>query len=143
MIKLPSDSLPSFNIVDNMLVVHLRNEKITFVYDIKGTQIQMLVSPFPLTHNQSQEISLIYKGQFLNKRVIAPNGSISKWRINLSVIYFYLKNQQQIFEFFNRRKKAKMTFLKWLRQELFNFKHLSLSKFWKLIFAKFVSNIYE
>jgi hypothetical protein len=24
-IKLPSDSLPSFNIVDNMLVVHLKN----------------------------------------------------------------------------------------------------------------------
>lgn len=49
-IKLPSDSLPSFNVVDNMLVVHLKNEKITFIYDVNNTSFQTLVSPYPLAH---------------------------------------------------------------------------------------------
>lgn len=58
MIKLPSDSIPHFNIIDNMLIVHLKNEKITFIYDVKGYQIQMLVSPFPLTHKNFPELNM-------------------------------------------------------------------------------------
>lgn len=49
-IKLPSDCLPIFNIVDNMLAVHLKNERITFLYDIGPTSFQTLVSPYPLQH---------------------------------------------------------------------------------------------
>lgn len=49
-IKLPSDSPPSFNIFDNMLTVHLQNEKITFIYDINPSSFQALVSPYTVTH---------------------------------------------------------------------------------------------
>jgi hypothetical protein len=52
-IKLPSDSVPIFNIIDNMLAVHLKNEKITFLYDIGPLSFQTLVSPYPLTHEDS------------------------------------------------------------------------------------------
>lgn len=47
-IKLPSDCLPSFVVVDNMLIIHMKNEKITFIYDINNLNVQMLVSPFPV-----------------------------------------------------------------------------------------------
>lgn len=49
-IKLPSDSPPSFNIFDNMLTVHLQNEKITFIYDINPSSFQALVSPYTIIH---------------------------------------------------------------------------------------------
>ena len=71
MIKLPSDSIPHFNVVDNMLVVHLRNERITFIYDVKGLTPQMLVSPFPLIHDKNKQLN-IYKGSFVGRRVILP-----------------------------------------------------------------------
>lgn len=62
-IKLPSDSLPLFNIADNMLAVHLKNERITFIYDIGPTSFQTLVSPYPLVHeDRGINPSAIYSG---------------------------------------------------------------------------------
>jgi len=60
-VKLPSDAVTSFNVVDNMLVVHLKNEKITFIYDISNDGFQTLVSPYPLPHTQEQNTAKIYK----------------------------------------------------------------------------------
>ena len=90
-IKLPSDSIPLFNVVDNMLVINLSNEKITFIYDVNVSGVQMLVSPFPIEHSTRKKINP-YAGIFLGKRHISPEGIISKWVINLETIYFYLKN---------------------------------------------------
>ena len=92
-IKLPSDSVPIFNIVDNMLAVHLKNEKITFLYDIGPTSFQTLVSPYPLNHEDEKiTADLVYQGEFLGRRVLMPGGRICKWRINLAVIFHFLKN---------------------------------------------------
>jgi hypothetical protein len=92
-IKLPSDSLPLFNIVDNMLAVHLKNEKITFIYDIGASTFQTLVSPYPVPHDdKSITPSTIYNSEFLGRRVLLPSGQICKWKINLRVIYHFLKN---------------------------------------------------
>jgi hypothetical protein len=44
-----------------------------------------------------------------------PNGNMSKWVINISAIFNYLKNELQIFDFLIRREKAKSDLLKWLR----------------------------
>ncbi len=45
-----------------------------------------------------------------------------------------------VFEFLSRRQSAKMSLLKWMRANLFNFKHLNLSKMWKLLFIGFNNN---
>jgi len=58
------------------------------------------------------------------------------------VIHSYLKNELQIFDFYYRRRKAKMQMLQWLREDLFKIKQLNLSKFWKLLFAKYQTNQY-
>ena len=80
-IKLPSDSVPFFNVVDNMLVINLRNEKITFIYDVNANGAQMLVSPFPIEHS-TRKINP-YVGSFSGKRHILNEGIISKWVVNL------------------------------------------------------------
>lgn len=113
MIKLPSDCLPAFNVVDNMLVIHINNEKITFIYDINNSNAQMLVSPFPVEH-ASRNINP-YVGVFRGSRHIMPDGNISKWVMHLPVIFHYLKNELQIFDFLIRRERAKSDLLKWLR----------------------------
>lgn len=73
-----------------MLVIHMNNEKITFIYDINNSNAQMLVSPFPVEH-VSRKINP-YAGVFRGTRHIMPDGTISKWIINIQVIFYYLKN---------------------------------------------------
>lgn len=97
MIKLPSESPPSFNVYDNMLVVHLKNEKITFIYEINPSNFQPLVSPYPLAHENKELNDFIYTNEFISKRSLLPSGHISKWRIYLPAIYKYLKADMQIF----------------------------------------------
>lgn len=102
----------------------------------------MLVSPFPIEHESRKEINP-YRGNFRGKRHVLPDGTISKWKVNLSCIYFYLKNESQVFDFLHKRKKAKMELLVWLRKHLLSFKQLNLSRFWKLILLKTASNQYS
>lgn len=73
-----------------MLVIHINNEKITFIYDICNGNAQMLVSPFPVEHS-TRSINP-YAGIFRGSRHIMPNGYISKWVINIGAIFHYLKN---------------------------------------------------
>jgi hypothetical protein len=142
-IKLPSDSPPSFNVYDNMLVVHLKNEKITFIYEINPTNFQALVSPYPLTHESKELSCQVYGSEFISKRALLPNGHISKWRISLPVIYRFLKADMQIFEFFNRRANSKIEAIKWMRENLFRFRQIDLSKMWKSIFGKIESRAFD
>ena len=108
-IKLPSDSMPIFNIIDNMLAVHLKNEKITFLYDVGPNSFQTLVSPYPMAHEDKSITSeQIYQGEFVGRRVLLPEGRICRWKINLSVIFHFLKNEMLVFEFFNNRSNSKM-----------------------------------
>ena len=137
-IKLPSDSVPIFHVVDNMLVIHLKNEKITFIYDVSNGGAQMLVSPFPLDHTTRSGGSF-YEGSFQGRRHIMPSGVMSKWIVNIPVIYFYLKNETQIFEFLIRRREAKAELLRWLRENLLRIKQVNLSRFWKSIFYKYLA----
>jgi hypothetical protein len=60
-IKLPSDSPPIVSIYDNMLVVHLKVERITFIYEINSNNFQPLVSPYPLSHENKELISQLYE----------------------------------------------------------------------------------
>lgn len=60
MVKLPSDFIPDFCVIDNMLVVHLKVEGITFVYDLNGVNLQALVSPYPLRHKDDSPIKKVY-----------------------------------------------------------------------------------
>ena len=83
--------MPIFHVVDNMLVIHLRNEKITFIYDVINGNAQMLVSPFPLDH-ETRSGANFYEGSFKGRRQIMPNGVLSKWMVNIPVIHHYLKN---------------------------------------------------
>ncbi|CAM6005794.1 unnamed protein product [Sphagnum balticum] len=83
-IKLPSDSLPKFNVVDNMLVIHLKNEKITFLYDVNADDAQTLVSPFPLLHSGEQDVGKLYSAEFLGRRVYPPK----------EVLKLLMKNQR-------------------------------------------------
>jgi len=69
--------------------------------------------------------------------VIHPNGSISKWKVQVDVIFNYLKNELQIFDFFLKRKEGKMEMLQWLRKDLFKIKEINISKFWKILFVKY------
>lgn len=67
-----------------MLAVHLKNEMITFLYDIGTTTFQTLVSPYPLTHsNEKIGSDKIYEGYFMSRRVLLPDGFIFKWKVNL------------------------------------------------------------
>lgn len=75
-----------------MVVVHLKVEGITFIYDLNGNVLQPLVSPYPLRHRDEKEALNIYDSAFVGERVIHPNGIISKWLIQHSVIFSYLKN---------------------------------------------------
>ncbi len=59
-VKLPSDSIPEFCVIDNMLVVHLKVEGITFIYDLNNQSLQALVSPFPLRHKDDSPIKKVY-----------------------------------------------------------------------------------
>jgi len=68
----------------------MKNEKITFIYDINNSAAQMLVSPFPVEH-KTRAINP-YAGVFIGSRHIMPDGNISKWEVNTSVIFHYLKN---------------------------------------------------
>lgn len=43
-----------------MLVVHLKIEGITFVYDLNGQNLQTLVSPFTLKHKDQSPIKKVY-----------------------------------------------------------------------------------
>lgn len=84
-----------------------------------------------------------YQGVFVGKRHIMPDGYISKWTVNVNVIFNYLKNEQQIFDFLIKRQKAKMDLIKWLRENLLKIKHINLSKFWKIIFIKSQSTYFK
>lgn len=42
----------------------------------------------------------------------------------------------QVFEFLNRRTSSKIETIKWMRENLFRFKQIDLSKMWKAIFGK-------
>jgi len=68
-----------------------------------------------------------------------PNGDVSKWVVNIPVIFHYLKNELLIFDFLMKRDKAKADLIKWLRENLLKIKQINLSKFWKLIFIKMQS----
>lgn len=63
--KLPSDSIPDFVVVDNMFVVHLKVEGITFIYDLNGHNLQPLVSPYPLRHKDQCEVKKVYEYGFV------------------------------------------------------------------------------
>jgi hypothetical protein len=89
---LPSDSIPDFNILDDMLVVHLKNEGITFIYDLNGNILQPLVSPYPLRHRDEKHLTNIYESAFIGERTIHPSGIFSKWIIQHNIIFSYLKN---------------------------------------------------
>lgn len=73
-----------------MLVINLKNEKITFIYDINIGVAQMLVSPFPVEH--TLKTINPYLGVFVGRRHIMPDGHISKWSVNVTAIFNYLKN---------------------------------------------------
>ena len=60
-IKIPSDNPPSLSIYDNMLAVHLKAERITFIYEINYNNFQPLVSPYPLAHENKELISQLYE----------------------------------------------------------------------------------
>lgn len=98
----------------------------------------MLVSPFPVEHS-SRPINP-YVGIFRGTRHIMPDGTTSKWIIHIPSIFYYLKNDLQIFDFLLRRQKGKADLLKWLREKIMFLKHINLSKFWKLIFIKHQSS---
>lgn len=89
---MPSDSIPDFVVVDNMFVVHLKVEGITFIYDLNGNTLQPLVSPYPLRHKDNCEIKKVYEYAFIGERAIHSKGVISKCEIQLNVIFNYLKN---------------------------------------------------
>ena len=61
----------------------------------------MLVSPFPVEHI-SRKINP-YIGIFRGSRHIMPDGNISKWVMYIPAIFYYLKNELQIFDFLIRR----------------------------------------
>lgn len=50
----------------------------------------MLVSPFPVEHTQKNINP--YEGVFIGNRHFMPNGEISKWAVNIPVIFHYIKN---------------------------------------------------
>ena len=84
--------IPDFAVIDNMLTVHLKVEGITFIYDLNGYNLQPLVSPYPLRHKDEAKIKNCYEYVFVGQRAIHPSGLISKWEVQLGVIFNYLKN---------------------------------------------------
>ena len=48
-----------------------------------------------------------YAGVFRSNRHIMPDGNVSKWVINVPVIFYYLKNELQIFDFLLKRERGK------------------------------------
>lgn len=89
-IKLPSDCPPRINVYDNMLLIHLPAEKISFIYDILPNSSQALVPPFCLINEDNKLDNELYNYEFTSKRVIGHN-FINKWKLNLNAIYYYLK----------------------------------------------------
>lgn len=49
----------------------------------------------------------------------------------------------QVFDFLSRRNSSKIETIKWMRENLFNFKQINLSKMWKAIFSKISSGLYD
>lgn len=60
-----------------MLVVHLKVEKITFIYDLNANALQPLVSPYPLRHKDPSPIKNVYEYGFVGEKAIHPQGIIS------------------------------------------------------------------
>ena len=86
----------------------------------------------------------LYGGQFVGKRVVLRSGRVAKWTMELGVIYTYLRaNEMLIFDFLLRRRNAKMELIKWMRENLFSFKQINLSKMWKAIFGKAESGQFD
>lgn len=142
-IKLPGISAPSLNIYDNMVVVHLRGEGITFIYEINAASFAALVAPYAVPHERQALSRQVYESEFVGKRAVVRGGHISKWRISLPAIYSYLKAELQVFEFLNRRTNGKIEAINWMRHNIFAFRHIDLSKMWKAIFAKITSRTYD
>jgi hypothetical protein len=79
----------------------------------------------------------------VGRRVVLADGRICKWKINLSVIYHFLKNEMLVFEFFNNRSNSKMEIIRWLRANLFTIKPINLSRIWKYIFLKSEKGLHD
>jgi hypothetical protein len=120
-------------VVDGMLVVNTKKENYTFVYDINYPRSQIFY-PFELRH-RSRNIKA-YDGVFVGSRHAMPDGSMSRWGVNICVIFQYVKNEVQIFDFLFERENAKGELMRWLRENLVRIKRENLSKFWKKIFSR-------
>jgi hypothetical protein len=77
-----------------------------------------------------------YEGIFVGNRHVMPDGTLNKWCVNISVIFHYIKNEAQIFDFLFERENAKPELMGWLRDNLLKIKRENLSKFWKKMFAR-------
>jgi hypothetical protein len=103
-IKLPSVGFPSFVVVDNMLVINFKKEKLTFIYNINNPKNPLFV-PYPLRHKHKPINP--YLGVFVGHRHIMPDGSLSHFVTNIPAIFSCLKNELQLFEFLMEREGAK------------------------------------
>jgi hypothetical protein len=61
----------------------------TFVYDIGEVGTQLF---YPFTIEHLKKNIKPYNGVFIGSRHIMPDGNISKWSINISAIFPFMKN---------------------------------------------------
>jgi hypothetical protein len=139
-IKLPSDSLVAFCVYDNLLLAHLRFDKISFVFDTKRNTSQTVATPMPL-RCQGVDSETIYESTFLDRWLVHPGRSIRKWVLDLEVVFNYLRQESDLFLFLIRRRNSKMIILRWLRNNLFTLKVTTLSSFWKYMFDDYISAV--
>lgn len=134
-IKLPSDSQVDFCVYDNLLVAHLKYDRISFIFDTKRNTSQTVATPMPLRCPSEPNV---YECQFLDRWLVHPNRTIRKWVLDLDVVFNYLKQESDLFLFLIRRKNSKMIVLRWIRSNLFGLKVTILSSFWKYLFDEYV-----
>jgi hypothetical protein len=130
-IKLPSDSQVDFCVYDNLLMAHLKYDRISFLFDTRRNTSQTVATPMPL-RCQNNELENVYECTFLDRW-------LRKWVLDLDIVFNYLKQESDLFLFLIRRKNSKMIVLSWIRNNLFNLKVTILSSFWKYLFDDYVT----
>lgn len=122
---------------DNLVIAHLKYERISFIFDLKRNTSQTVATPMPLKCQNTEDN--MYDCQFLDRWLVHPNKVIRKWVLDLEVAFHYLKQESDLFLFLIRRKNSKMIVLKWIRNNIFSLKITLLSSFWKYLFDEYIN----
>ena len=126
-VNLPTDSPAVLTTYDDLILIHLKNDNISFVYDTRRTGTQPVATPAAIGDDS------IYKGELLNRWVVLPDKRVFKWQIEPEAIFKYIRVEGELFMFLMRRRNCKMILLKWIRDCLFAFKATIISNFFKMI----------